>query len=173
MRPHEVERYVAELSRLVQDPAARQAMGKAGRQRIADRFQLRHMVERMQGVLAEASQLHAAAPRPQPSPGLGLACASQAVEYGRLSQFADSLWQEREAGRSVPDSQFGHTPRRVSVYFTLRRFLLPLLPRRRRAEQAVAASRQKPAEARPPGRGPGVTGRDTRPALKNPEPRIT
>ena len=122
---HEVERYVAELSRLVQDPAARQAMGKAGRQRIADGFQLRHMVERMEGVLAEASQLHAAAPRPQPGPGLGLACASQAVEYGRLSQFADSLWQEREAERSVPGSPFGNTPRRVSVYFTLRRFLLP------------------------------------------------
>ena len=123
---HEVERYVAELSRLVQDPAARQAMGKAGRQRIADGFQLRHMVERMEGVLAEASQLHAAAPRPQPSPGLGLACASQAVEYGRLSQFADSLWQEREAGRWVPGSQFGNPPRRVSVYFTLRRFFCPI-----------------------------------------------
>ena len=130
---HEVAQYVAELSRLVQDPAARQAMGKAGRQRIADKFQLRQMAEHMQAVMAEARQLYMTEPRPQPGKGLGIVCASQAVEYGRLSVLADGLWQEREELRS---SHPHETPAsynqpassssswRVSAYFTLRRLSL-------------------------------------------------
>ena len=127
----EVARYVEELSRLVQDPAARQAMGKAGRQRIADGFHLRHMAEQMQAVMAKARQLQTAEPRPQPGPGLGRACASQAVEYGRLAVLADGLWQEREEVRSshphenlTSHNQAVSSSWRVSTYFMLRRLLL-------------------------------------------------
>ena len=131
---HEVAQYVEELSRLVQDPAAGQAMGKAGRQRIADGFQLRQMAEHIEAVMAEARQLQTVGPRPQPGKGLGLVCASQAVEYGRLSVLADGLWQEREELRSShphenPASQqhpasSSSSSWRVSAYFTLRRLLL-------------------------------------------------
>lgn len=122
----EIARYSEELVRLVQDPAARQAMGHAGRQRIIEGFQLDWMADQMEAVMTEAQRLRQSQPRPQPGPGLGLACASQAVEYGRLSQFADSLWQERGAPRSAlsPEYQPGNASWRVSVYFTLRRILL-------------------------------------------------
>lgn len=127
----EVERYIEELARLIQDPSARQAMGRAGRQRIGEGFQLDQMAERIEAVITEATQLRQSQPRPQPGPGLGLACASQAIEYGRLSQFADGLWQEREAVRSAsshayqPEYQAGNVSWRVLAYFTLRRIFLP------------------------------------------------
>jgi hypothetical protein len=123
----EVERYIEELVRLIQNPSARQTMGRAGRQRISEGFQLDQMAECMEAVITESTQLRQSQPRPQPGPGLGLACASQAVEYGRLSQLTDSLWQEREAVRSTfpPEYQPGKASWSVSAYFTLRRIFLP------------------------------------------------
>ena len=123
----EVERYIEELVRLIQDPDASRTMGQAGRQRIIEGFQLDRMAGHMEAVMTEAQQLHQSWPRPQPGPGLGLACASQAVEYGRLARLTDSLWQEREAGRSTSPYAYhpGNASWRVQVYFTLRRIFLP------------------------------------------------
>ncbi len=128
----EVAHYSAELARLIQDPGARQAMGRAGRRRIMDGFQLDQMADRMEAVMTEARRLHRSRPRPRPGPGLSLACAGQAVEYTRLLQLADSLWQERGQAKSAPPglSPIGldglpGVPWRSRLYFALRRLLLP------------------------------------------------
>ena len=59
------------------------------------------MADQMEAVMTEAKHLLQSQPRPQPRPGLGLACASQAIGYGRLSQLVDGFWQEREKRRSI------------------------------------------------------------------------
>jgi glycosyltransferase involved in cell wall biosynthesis len=123
--------YVEVLEALLRDPQRRQQMGQAGRKRVEVHFRLDHMAERMLGLLQEAMRLHRDDPRPVPSLSVGRVCATQAIEYARLTEVADRLWQEREhaqAGFSALPPPVGGVPAhswRVRTYFALRRHLLP------------------------------------------------
>ena len=91
----QVQGYSDVLADLMAKPETRQAFGQAGHERVSSLFPLDQMGERMVRLLTEARDCHAANPRPVPSPSLGHTIASQAVEYIRLSQVADALWEER------------------------------------------------------------------------------
>jgi glycosyltransferase involved in cell wall biosynthesis/GT2 family glycosyltransferase len=126
----EAERYAEVLAGLLQDPRHRQAMGRAGRERVSAHFRLEQMGERMAWLLQEAVRLHTAQPRPVPGLGLGRACATQVVEHLRLAAVTDWLWLERERQGGLEglslyslDGQKAHW--RIFTYFTLRRRLLP------------------------------------------------
>ena len=83
------------------------------------------MTERFLAAYDAARQERETAARPVPGIGLGRACASQAVEYQRLSSLTDWLWQERgqaAAGGLVPAHAHSW---RTGLYFALRRALLP------------------------------------------------
>jgi hypothetical protein len=110
-------------------------------------------------LLQEARQSHAASPRSIPSLSLGRSCATQVVEYVRLSEVADGLWREREQVQAGP---LGFHPFlldphsdswRTLAYFALRRLLLPyyqaaldrnmkwLLPLKNRLKQMLLRER--------------------------------
>jgi glycosyltransferase involved in cell wall biosynthesis len=91
----EARQYAIALERLLVDRAERRARGERARQRILGHFQLKDMGERMVDLLQRAQQFHATQPREVPSPGLGLACATETIEFTRLSGVADRLWQQR------------------------------------------------------------------------------
>ena len=89
----------------------------------------------MLAAYAAARQEREAATTPVPGVGLGRACATQAVEYLRITSVTDWLWQEREQGPEqgrgtslIPAhlvAAYGHSWRTV-VYFSVRRMFLPV-----------------------------------------------
>jgi hypothetical protein len=126
----EMEQYATVLAALLQDAPRRQAMGRAGRERVCSHFRLEQMGDRMTVLLQETLRLHTTQPRPAPSRSVGLICATQAVEYLRLAAVADWLWLEQERRAVLPgflpqmeDLHNGHW--RASAYFAVRRRLLP------------------------------------------------
>ena len=121
----EAQQYATALAQLLSDPGQRKTMGRHGRQRIQDHFRLDQMTDRLLAAYHAVRQEREAAPRPVPGIGLGRACASQAVEYQRLSALADWLWQERGQGAGTsPVPAHAHSWR-TGLYFALRRLLLP------------------------------------------------
>src|SRR5262249_28013080 len=66
---------------------------------------------------------------PIPSRSLGRACATQAVEYIRLFDMANGLWQERKPPEHLHLYPHLLDPQndswRTLVYFAIRRLLLP------------------------------------------------
>jgi glycosyltransferase involved in cell wall biosynthesis len=92
----ESERYATILAKLLADPQRCHKMGQAGRKRISTYFRLEQMGENMAALLEQAKNLRAEQSRPIPSVGLGQACAAQAVEYVRIYQLADQLWNKYE-----------------------------------------------------------------------------
>lgn len=126
----EAAQYAEVLATLLRDPQQRRQMGQAGRRRVEAHFRLEQMGDRMAMLLQEGLTLHATHPRPAPSLAVGRICATQAVEYMRLSALADWLWQERKPqggplGRRLQELGIEHARWRVLAYFTLRRWLLP------------------------------------------------
>jgi glycosyltransferase involved in cell wall biosynthesis len=122
--------YADVLAELLQDPQRRRMMGQAGRERIAAHFRLEQMGEQMAALLQESLDLCRMQPRLALSPGLARACATQAVEYIRLSTVADWLWLEREQHPPPlghPLYGIGMYPARWRsfFYFAIRRWLLP------------------------------------------------
>lgn len=96
----EVRRYTAALRELLGDSELRRRMGAAGRARIASRFTLEHMGERMDGLLERARELATTSPRPIPSveqareavlAAAGIAAGSAPVRSGPVS------WRLRHA----------------------------------------------------------------------------
>ncbi len=130
----EAQQYAAVLAELLRDPERRITMGQSGRQRIQGHFRIEYMADTVLAAYQAARQERAAATTPVPGIGLGLACATQAVEYLRISTVTDWLWKEREQGAGqaagsslIPDhllTSYGHSWRTV-VYFSVRRFFLP------------------------------------------------
>ena len=121
----EARHYADILAQLLSDPERRKTLGHRARRRIEDHFRLEHMTERFLAAYDTARQERETAARPVPGLGLGRACASQAVEYQRLSSLTDWLWQERgqaAAGGLVPAHAHSW---RTGLYFALRRTLLP------------------------------------------------
>jgi len=89
---NEVQEYVSALKQLLESPELRVSMGQAGRRRIVEHFPIDRMAERMVELLNRAQELSRASPRPAVGKGLGLECATLAIEYTRLEQFADRHW---------------------------------------------------------------------------------
>ena len=121
----EARHYADILAQLLSDPERRKTLGHRARRRIEDHFRLEHMTERFLAAYDAARQERETAARPVPGIGLGRACASQAVEYQRLSSLTDWLWQKRgqaSAGGLVPAHAHSW---RTGLYFALRRALRP------------------------------------------------
>ena len=96
----EVLRYTEALGQLLGDPIRRVALGQRARQRIVGRFLLDDMGRRMVSLLQHACKLHDTQPRETPSRALGLACATEAIEFTRLSVVADRLWQQQNRAKA-------------------------------------------------------------------------
>jgi glycosyltransferase involved in cell wall biosynthesis len=92
----EVERYTEVIVPLLKNESKRQEMGQAARERVGNCFRIEKMGDQMIESFQQAVRLHREEPRPLPSPGLARACAAEAVEYVRLFQLAEDLWQEKE-----------------------------------------------------------------------------
>ena len=130
----EAQQYATVLAQLLSGPERRKTMGQHGRQRIQDHFRLEQMTDNVLAAYEAARQDREAATAPVPGIGLGLACATQAVEYLRITTVADWLWNEREqgAGQSAGTSlisahlvaAYGHSWRTM-LYFSVRRMFLP------------------------------------------------
>jgi len=89
----QISTYSDVLETLIKSPDQREAMGKAGRERVVAHFRLEQMGQRMERLLEEACQLHFSCPAPEISPGLGVEHAAQAVEYARITQGMEPLWK--------------------------------------------------------------------------------
>jgi len=79
----------------------------------------------MAGLLREAQARHRKQSSPAPSVTLGGAIASQAVEYIRLAQVADQLWNERPEHSAVGRGQ-PRTNWRSRLYSRLYRWHEPI-----------------------------------------------
>ncbi len=121
----EARQYADILARLLSDPERCKALGRSGRQRIAQHFRLEQMTDRFLAAYQAARLERETAARPVPGIGLGRACASQAVEYQRLASLTDWLWQERGQGVATSLIPVHAHSWRTSLYFALRRVLLP------------------------------------------------
>ena len=87
--------YADSMSRLISDPQACRAMGRAARQRICELFHIDQMGERMASLLERAIRLKREQPRLPIDPYFGLECVTRAVEFMRLQSLCDHLWAER------------------------------------------------------------------------------
>jgi glycosyltransferase involved in cell wall biosynthesis len=96
---NELGEYVSALKSLIESPELRASMGWAGRQRIMEHFRIDQMASRMSQVLNRSEELSKMSPRPGVGKGLGLECATLAIEYTRLEQFAGRM----RANRYLPD----------------------------------------------------------------------
>ena len=130
----EAQKYAGALRDLLSNPERRKKMGEGARQRVQQHFRLEHMTDSILTAFDTARQKREAATQPSIGVGLGVACATQAVEYLRISTVTDWLWKEREHGTSQPAGTslipahlvavHGHSWRTV-LYFSVRRFFLP------------------------------------------------
>jgi glycosyltransferase involved in cell wall biosynthesis len=96
----EATKYTAALEQLLRDPQRRIALGQQARRRIVEHFPLDRMGRRMVELFQRARELHRTQPRETPSRAFGLACATEAIEFTRLSGVADWLWQQRHSQAS-------------------------------------------------------------------------
>jgi hypothetical protein len=94
----EIERYVNAILSLSKNEPKRKEMGQAARERVCRSFRIEQMGDQMIESFQQALRFHQEQPRPLPSPGLARACAAEAVEYMRLFQLAEWLWQEKQQG---------------------------------------------------------------------------
>src|SRR5581483_11343998 len=124
----EARTYASVLRQLLHDPGRRQALGRAARERVSTHFRLEQMGERIDELLRKALRRQGEGKRPKPGQGLGRASASQAIEYVRLSETVDGLWQERMRTQAAPAApphllDPNSDSWRTLAYFTLRRLL--------------------------------------------------
>lgn len=126
----QVTQYTEALRTLLQNSARCRAMGKAGRQRVETSFRLEQMGEQLIALLEEADQYRRIQARMLPSTKVGQWYATQIIEYQRLQEIVDGLWQQR--GRSdlhpyLLDPQ--NDSWRTLAYFSVRRLFLPTYQR--------------------------------------------
>lgn len=103
----EIAGYVEQLRRVLTDPALRARMGRAARDRICTHFRLQAMGDRMVELLEKARCLRAESPRPAISRGYGYETAVQAIEYVRITECLDVLWQANEGRVARADRAHG------------------------------------------------------------------
>lgn len=80
----EIQAYVREMTRLIQEPPARRRRGQRARERVREHFPLAGMGERMVELFGQAVRLAADSPRTAVPLALGRECAVQALELIRL-----------------------------------------------------------------------------------------
>jgi glycosyltransferase involved in cell wall biosynthesis len=97
----EISAYVEALTPFIADPSHARQVGSRGRARIIDHYQLSHMGDRMEQLLATALRFARSSPRPAIDPALGRELAIRGIEYLRLHSLADALWADRERLRSI------------------------------------------------------------------------
>jgi glycosyltransferase involved in cell wall biosynthesis len=128
----EMDGYTAALTRLLTGPTFRAEMGQRARARICQHFHIDIMGERMIGLFEKARCLAATKPRPPVPQGLGLACAIQAVEYTRLDQLADWMWQHQKKGKNAEGRDRSFTEKMTASLWNKlqihRKRRAPLLP---------------------------------------------
>lgn len=127
----EVLRYTETLEQLLRDPARCAAFAKCARQRITERYDSYELGQRMVDLFQRARYLQKTQPRETPSRGLGLACATEAIEFTRLSAAADWMWQQQKKRPSskneIPTDDGGNLLSRLALR----------VGRQRRARQAA------------------------------------
>lgn len=99
---HEIDEYADILARLADDPALRQRMSAAARERVERHFALRDFGPRMEMLMERAKAYHSDHPRPAVPRELAREWATQVIEYTRQEMILDELWAERESWRSNP-----------------------------------------------------------------------
>lgn len=99
---HEVDEYADILARFANDPALRQRMSAAARERVERHFALRDFGPRMEMLMERAKAYHSDHPRPAVPRELAREWATQVIEYTRQEMALDELWAERESWRSSP-----------------------------------------------------------------------
>lgn len=100
--PHEIDEYADVLARLADDPALRQRMSAAARERMERHFALRDFGPHMEMLFERARVYHRDSPRPTIPLELAREWATQIIEYTRQEAALDELWAERESWRSTP-----------------------------------------------------------------------
>ncbi len=92
----EIRTHTRILCDLLPDVARLRAMGQAGRQRIIDHFQLRHMGDCMVSAFERAAERKASEPRPRMDPQSAHEQATLAVEYMRMSGLLEHHWSHAQ-----------------------------------------------------------------------------
>ncbi len=122
---NQVRDYCNALADLAQNSEKRWSMGAEGRKRVSTHFSLDRMGEQMVALIETAKQEHKRQPLPVVDPHLGRTVATQAVEYARLTRFADWLWAER--GKPLlSGEQQGGLRLREKIYARLYRWHEPI-----------------------------------------------
>jgi glycosyltransferase involved in cell wall biosynthesis/GT2 family glycosyltransferase len=121
----EAAQYTETLAELLQDSQRRARMGRAGRARVIADFRLEDMGKRMAELLEQAMNLQGTRLGQIPSFGLGRAYAAQAVEYFRMAQLAERLWNERNGSHALWNALNG-PGWRIQIYALLRSLYEPL-----------------------------------------------
>ncbi len=126
--------YADSIEELLADKESLVTMGRQARKRVVDLFGLTKMIDQVLEACTEARATRSN-DRGRVGLGLGLACATQAVEYRRVSAVADSLWAMDSRDVGGEDQTAGTMPAafleayqtswRTRLYFSLRRALLP------------------------------------------------
>ena len=128
--PNELEEYVEQLHRLINNYSLRRQMGNASRERVTKYFPLRALGPRIAEIIDRADSYRREQPRPLVGKGLGREAATQAIEYTRIERALDTLWMEREGWKSNPVAINGVTPvvltQRQRLRITLKRMLYPI-----------------------------------------------
>jgi glycosyltransferase involved in cell wall biosynthesis len=84
--------YAATISGLLRDPHRLRSMGLAGRQRIADSFELRDMGSRMHELFLSSADWSRTRPRLPVNPGLGQSLVSMVIDYYRIEKLIRGIW---------------------------------------------------------------------------------
>ncbi|HWQ12412.1 MAG TPA: glycosyltransferase family 4 protein, partial [Roseiflexaceae bacterium] len=101
----EARAYEEALATLLADPARRQALGRAGRRRVAEAFRLDQMGDRMAALIERAHELARDAPRPTPTAAEAMASAAMAVERVRQDRLARRMWGQEGGLAPEPASR--------------------------------------------------------------------
>lgn len=120
----ETGEYVAALRRLIENTQTRDAMGRAGRHRIAHAFTLDHTISRLIVILDRARALARSAPRPPVPPGLAKELATLAVEYARLTTMSPMPTQMAKALAFLRTYKIGRVILRMQLVRTVGQWVL-------------------------------------------------
>jgi glycosyltransferase involved in cell wall biosynthesis len=96
-----VKEYVEILQRLIADPVLRNCYGKAARQRVFTYFQLDDMGKKFDKFIQSAIEKRQQSSGSEAPAELTQYLTFQAVEYIRMSNFADQIWQEKKHSNQI------------------------------------------------------------------------
>ena len=95
--PDELARYQESLRQLLGSPVVRQNFSNKCLALAESKFSWSQMIERFEALLGEAHRLRCEQPRQIMGPGLSRELAVQALEYRRVGEAADWMWNNRSS----------------------------------------------------------------------------